>query len=193
MTDFAVELRHRCRNPKCRCKLPEPTPNPREAFCTRGCHTSFYLHRCIVCERPIERTRGDGPQVCKKPDRRRVWKAQIGFGRYIGSSAATKASETPDFIGLKQPIRTDQAWRQVAGSPLTPEQLRYATIPDGRSGNWAGGRYRRLEAESRALLRAAEAAEIEANGSFADPGWRAIVMFRRRAGLRCRRRPRRPW
>ena len=39
----------------------------------------------------------------------------------------------------------------------------------------AGGRYRRLEAENRALLRAAEQAEIETNGYFADPGWRKVI------------------
>ena len=35
MTDFAQELRHRCRNPRCRSKLPAPVANAREAFCTR--------------------------------------------------------------------------------------------------------------------------------------------------------------
>ena len=37
-----------CRNPKCRSKLKAPTDNYREAFCTRGCHSSFYLHRCLA-------------------------------------------------------------------------------------------------------------------------------------------------
>jgi hypothetical protein len=54
MTDFTAELRHRCRNPKCRLKLPDTVSNPRDAFCARGCHGSFYLRRCRICEDPIE-------------------------------------------------------------------------------------------------------------------------------------------
>src|SRR5262249_161063 len=48
------EVRQRCRNSRCRSKLPASVSNPREAFCTRGCHNSFYRHRCLICERPIE-------------------------------------------------------------------------------------------------------------------------------------------
>jgi hypothetical protein len=42
-----LTLRHRCRNPKCRGKLKTPVENERDAFCTRGCYTSFYRHRCL--------------------------------------------------------------------------------------------------------------------------------------------------
>ena len=139
MTDFAVELRHRCRNPKCRCKLPEPTPNPREAFCTRGCHGSFYLHRCIVCEKPIKRTRGEGPQVCKKSDCRRAWKAKIGFGRYIGSSATTKTSETPD---LYRPEKAHQSRprlapsRRPAADPVAAPSRDHSGRPERQFGGW---------------------------------------------------------
>jgi hypothetical protein len=45
MTEFIEELRHYCRNPRCRSKLPNPIANPREAFCARGCHGSFYRKR----------------------------------------------------------------------------------------------------------------------------------------------------
>ena len=44
-----------CRHPKCRTKLKKPASNPREAFCSRGCHNSFYLKRCLVCEGPLQR------------------------------------------------------------------------------------------------------------------------------------------
>jgi hypothetical protein len=47
---FAQDLRHYCRNPRCRSKLPSPTDNHHRAFCCKGCHSSFYLKRCIVCE-----------------------------------------------------------------------------------------------------------------------------------------------
>ena len=56
MTEFAIEVRHYCRNPKCRSKLKSAVSNPREAFCARGCYTSFYRKRCLVCEEAMERT-----------------------------------------------------------------------------------------------------------------------------------------
>ncbi len=50
MTEFKEELRHFCRNPRCRSKLPAPVSNLREAFCTRGCYLGFHRTRCLVCE-----------------------------------------------------------------------------------------------------------------------------------------------
>jgi hypothetical protein len=38
-------LRHHCRNPRCRKKLKEPVENLHKAFCTSGCHFSFYRPR----------------------------------------------------------------------------------------------------------------------------------------------------
>ena len=43
----SIKLRHYCRNPRCRSKLKQPVENPRRAFCTRGCHSSFYHSRCL--------------------------------------------------------------------------------------------------------------------------------------------------
>src|SRR5262249_44298095 len=48
---FGQVLRHRCRNPRCKMKLPQPVENPHKAFCTPGCYSSFYLKRCAVCEK----------------------------------------------------------------------------------------------------------------------------------------------
>ena len=39
----------------CRSKLGEPEENDHRAFCARGCHSSFYRHRCLVCEAKFER------------------------------------------------------------------------------------------------------------------------------------------
>jgi hypothetical protein len=49
--------RKRCRNPRCRLKLEEPTDNEHHAFCCKGCHESFYKHKCLVCERPLRNAR----------------------------------------------------------------------------------------------------------------------------------------
>ena len=162
--EFDAGLRWYCRNPRCRLKLRQPVSNPREAFCCRGCHTSFYLHRCLVCEEPIERKRED-QRVCRKPKCRRAWRVGNGFGRYVRAvppSAAKLASKTPDFIGSKQALDSDRAWCIVAGPELTAAQLSGATIPDGPNGRWQGGAYQRVEARSKALLRdhfAAQAAK----------------------------------
>jgi hypothetical protein len=48
---MSVELRHYCRNLKCRSKLPAPIDSVRKAFCCRGCHSAFYRTRCLVCEK----------------------------------------------------------------------------------------------------------------------------------------------
>jgi hypothetical protein len=51
MVEFTVTaMRHYCRNPRCRSKLPTPVSNPREAFCTKGCRERFYRLRCYVCD-----------------------------------------------------------------------------------------------------------------------------------------------
>jgi hypothetical protein len=58
--------RHRCRNPRCRLKLPVPVENKHRAFCSRGCHEQFYRARCLVCERDIT----EDPMTGKKRRRR---------------------------------------------------------------------------------------------------------------------------
>jgi hypothetical protein len=65
LTDFKAELRHRCRNPHCRSKLPEPVENKHHAFCIAGCYQQFYRRRCVVCERELK----PGPanrRLCKR-------------------------------------------------------------------------------------------------------------------------------
>jgi hypothetical protein len=126
MTDFPVTDRHYCRNPRCRSKLPSPVSNPRQAFCTKGCYGSFYLHRCLACEGPIERKR-ENQKVCRRPKCRNAWKAGSGFGRYA-TSHAKLASETPDFIDPKQPLRPDRPWRIVAGPKLSPSAFHCAIV-----------------------------------------------------------------
>jgi hypothetical protein len=68
-------IRHRCRNTHCKCKLPEPAENEHHAFCTPGCHSSFYRSRCLVCEEPMRRKNdsqklGSGHKVCAAEYRR---------------------------------------------------------------------------------------------------------------------------
>ena len=67
--------RHYCRNLKCRSKLPALIENEHHAFCCRGCHSSFYRSRCLVCEEPIRRKNerqrfGSGHKTCEQEYRR---------------------------------------------------------------------------------------------------------------------------
>jgi hypothetical protein len=131
MTEFAeMEMRHMCRNPRCRSKLPEPVSNPREAFCARGCHTSFYLHRCIVCEEPIER-RTANQKICKKSRCRSAFRAGNGFGRYLDTPAVEQPPKTSIKPGIKSGLKGDRAppWRVVAaGAPISANQYHCAIV-----------------------------------------------------------------
>jgi len=72
LTEFKAELRHRCRNSKCRSKLPEPVENERRAFCAKCCFASHYRHRCLVCEQPFKRKR-ENQHVCSRPPFTHDW------------------------------------------------------------------------------------------------------------------------
>jgi hypothetical protein len=70
-----IGLRHYCRNVRCRSKLKAPVENEHHAFCTPGCHQSFYWSRCLVCEKVIRRKNehqkfGSGHAVCRSEHRR---------------------------------------------------------------------------------------------------------------------------
>jgi hypothetical protein len=128
LTEFKQEVRHFCRNPKCGSKLPKPVSNPREAFCARGCHTSFYLHRCIVCEGPLQRKRED-QKVSRKSKCRSAWRAGSGFGRYVPSSSAKSMQETAVPQRSEPAPKAVRTWRIVAGPELSPTSFRFATLP----------------------------------------------------------------
>ena len=81
-----------CRHRICRTRLKKSVSNKREAFCSRGCHTSFYLKRCLVCEDSLQR-RNKTQKVCRKSQCRSAWRAKAGFGRYSPSPAVSLASK----------------------------------------------------------------------------------------------------
>jgi hypothetical protein len=131
MTELAQETRKMCRNPRCGRKLPAPVSNDREAFCIRGCYNSFYLHRCRVCEKPIEQPKHGTRLICKKSKCKNAWKASLGFGRFAESSQASSnsnpAQEVPanqSILSASKPVQPAvRPWRQIAGRPLTPNQF----------------------------------------------------------------------
>ena len=59
-----TSLRVRCRNQRCRSKLPIPTDNDHKAFCSRFCYDQFYNWKCVVCEAEIPRGKYSKPRKC---------------------------------------------------------------------------------------------------------------------------------
>lgn len=118
LVDFTQELRHRCRNQKCRMKLRPPVENEHHAFCTRGCHGSFYLKRCLVCERGIEKSpRGQHRLICKRakcmaalrttPNRYK-WPQDTVRGIQVAGAVKT-TKKVPVKWGLKWAIGSNRA------------------------------------------------------------------------------------
>ena len=143
MTDFTTTLRHYCRNPKCRSKLPQPVSNPRDGFCSRGCHTAFYRHRCVICEGKIER-KAPNQRVCKKSACRRAFRDQKCIGWYNVPSAVKLTQKVPDSIGSKRAVKRDRrpaehwsgTWTPlhvVAGPPISAESLHGACVGAGQA------------------------------------------------------------
>jgi hypothetical protein len=77
-------LRHRCRNLRCRMKLPAPVENEHQAFCARGCFDSFYFNRCRVCEQDLRHKGKRGQRLyCRPPNKcaaeARKWPDKYAF------------------------------------------------------------------------------------------------------------------
>jgi hypothetical protein len=162
MTDFVeTAMRHRCRNPRCRSKLPNPVSNPREAFCTKGCHASFYRKRCLICEGEMER-KTEHQLICGKRRCRNALQARQSLGRYAEPSGCVSPLENPIKPGLKSALKSDRPaaehWTGVwpplrvvaAGSPIAANHYHGAAVGAGEAlaeATRAGKRgYRRADA-----------------------------------------------
>jgi hypothetical protein len=130
MTDFAQELRHHCRNPRCRMKLREPV-DIAKAFCTPGCHSSFYLKRCIVCENDKPAGSTARRIVCRRS--KCESKYRQNRGRYSFSArdtiSAANALRSARFTGIKSADFDARPWYIVAGPKITAAIYHCATLP----------------------------------------------------------------
>jgi hypothetical protein len=179
--DVAQDLRHRCRNPRCRGKLQIPTDNVHNAFCTRTCFTGYFRSRCLVCERSFKRMR-EGQHTCGRSKcqtaLRRDWVRF--FGKWAPGVGHPSLSEgetlrNPIESGIKSAHESSRPWRQIAGPPASLEALRLATI--GVDGVLQLERKQKALVESylhdpdpdRATQR--EAAYVVAVKRFRDRGW----------------------
>ena len=112
-TPGTPKARRYCRNPRCRSRLPEPVENAHHAFCTRGCHESFYRNRCRVCERDLRKTgkRGDAARMyCRPPANCRreaeKWPEKYGGGLLAGfPETKLRSAHSTD---LKSDVRGDR-------------------------------------------------------------------------------------
>jgi hypothetical protein len=109
MTEFAETLRHYCRNPRCRSKLKEPVDAHR-AFCTPGCHSSFYLKRCLVCENDKPAGSTARRKLCRRP------KCE---GRYRKNSAhySFLGAEIPPLRRTHQEVPNPRALKVLIWTP----------------------------------------------------------------------------
>ena len=149
MTEFATEVRHYCRNPKCRSKLKAPIANTREAFCTRGCRERFYRLRCYVCEE-----KKPGRLDAHTCGRRKCKNAIRSLKRPEDTSRVEIGLGNPIKSGLPEADKYGRAWKVVAGE-ISPNAFHCASLPDGPNCQWKGGELERVEAKNRAALKAA--------------------------------------
>ena len=107
------QLRHFCRNLRCRSKLAAPVTNRNTAFCSRGCHAGFYRARCVVCERACTPQRA----VCTRKECRSAARQFPHIFPAAGSfpSSCTIDSKSARKTGLKTRPATGRPWRIVAG------------------------------------------------------------------------------
>jgi hypothetical protein len=156
--ECAQGLRHHCRNPRCRMKLKEPVENPHKAFCTSGCHSSFYRSRCIVCEQPIMK-RSSRRELCDKPKCQGAFRGNQQRFRYPTPANAANGSRNPHGMGIK----------------TSPQRRPTSPFADAPLNILGGGSFRwpdtpRLDAETLEKIRIREVATIEINPSAAVSG-----------------------
>ena len=117
LTEFEAQLRHRCRNLRCRSKLTEPVENAHRAFCTHGCYQQHYRRRCAVCERELP----PGPanrRLCKRRECRLKLRAFPHlYGWRTGHDSQTVKGP------LKSPIKSDTFWRDKQGRAWCWERI----------------------------------------------------------------------
>jgi len=120
MTDFNAALRHYCRNPKCRTKLKQPVENPHKAFCCRGCHESFHLKRCVVCEADKPPRSTARRKLCRRPKCEARYRQNRGLYAFSGSGSGRTANvvRNLDKSGIKSDAFGDRA------SSLPPDEVR---------------------------------------------------------------------
>src|SRR5262245_50175338 len=114
--------RKRCRNQRCRMKLPTPVDNPHKAFCTRGCYDGFYRNRCRACEADLRKTGKPGDanrRFCRPPNRcaaeAQKWAEKYSFGvlPLAPPVQAANSVRNAHSTGIKTRHKSLRAWQWV--------------------------------------------------------------------------------
>jgi hypothetical protein len=131
MTEFAEDLRHCCRNPHCRMKLTAPVVNPHKAFCTPGCHSSFYLKRCIVCENDKPAGSTARRKLCRRPKCEGRYRKNSAHYSFLGAdtTSAANALRSAQSTGIKSAGLDERPWHIVAGPKITAAIYHCAAQP----------------------------------------------------------------
>ena len=121
MTEFAQDLRHHCRNPHCRMKLTAPVVNPHKAFCTRGCHSSFYLKRCLVCENDKPTGSTARRKLCRRPKCEGRYRKNGAHYSFLGADTTSAANvpRSAQSTGIRFDGLGDRPWYIVASPPIS--------------------------------------------------------------------------
>ena len=121
MTEFAEDLRHHCRNPRCRTK----------AFCTRGCHSSFYLKRCLVCENDKPAGSTARRKLCRRPKCEGRYRKNSAHYSFLGADTTSAANvpRSAQSTGIKSADFDARPWHIVAGQKITAAVYHCATLP----------------------------------------------------------------
>jgi len=131
MTEFTQTLRHYCRNPRCRSELPSPASDPRKAFCTHGCHSSFYLKRCLVCENDKPAGSTARRKLCRRPKCEGRYCKNSAHYSFLGAdtTSAANGSRSAQSTGIKSADIDDRPCYDVAGPKITAAVYQCATLP----------------------------------------------------------------
>src|SRR6516225_7916977 len=131
MTEFTQTLRHYCRNPRCRSKLPSPAFDPRKAFCTRGCHSSFYLKRCLVCENDKPAGSTARRKLCRRPKCEGRYRKNSAHYSFLGADTASAANvpRSAQSTGIKRADFDARPCYIVAGPKVSACVYHCATLP----------------------------------------------------------------
>jgi hypothetical protein len=133
------KLRHRCRNPRCRQKLPQPVENERNAFCCRGCFDGFYRVICVVCAKPRKPSRQENhAPVCSDKCRRIYHANRAQFASpWGGQRASQNAADGPN-IGSGLLLENSPDISRAKTAIASPSSMLWPSVA-GRGSAWTEG------------------------------------------------------
>ena len=131
-----LQLRHRCRNPRCGGLLKNPTDDRRAAFCCEPCERAHFATRCIVCEAAIAKASRRRAVCWRSKCRHALQRHPEKYRLRVGQNAAKTISATPTAgLGhnaqensakstLKTGTKSGRAYRIIAGPAADPINFR---------------------------------------------------------------------